>query len=352
MRRGEFACFITHVIFLPEYYLGIVYSLPMTASLPRYSPTLLRAGPLRLDGGSMFGVVPRVVWSRQIPADDKGRILVAHNCLLLTRADNSAGPKHVLIESGSGNKFNAKNREIFGLSDHSIESALAAESVPAEAIDHVILSHLHFDHAGGLTRLARESEAPDYIAADASMLASPNIKLNFPNAHITVQKREWADALVNRSVMTRTYLLENLHPLREHLNFVTSPDPFPIGHRPLRDESPPSPITDRMTEVLPGIHVFLVPGHTWGQQAILFHDPQGRPIVFTPDILPTTHHVGAAYNMAYDVEPYISTVTRRWFLQAAADHNWLLVLDHEPDHPCQRVEPDGKGWFKLIAGEQ
>ncbi len=321
----------------------------MPSPTPRYSPTLLRAGPLLLDGGSMFGVVPRAVWSRHIPTDDRGRILVSHNCLLLTRTDDSSAPKYVLIESGSGDKFNAKNRDIFGLTDRTITTALAEQNVRCEDIDHVILSHLHFDHAGGVTRIAREDETPDFIAADATMLASPNIKLTFPNANIIVQKREWADALVNRSVMTRTYLLENLHPLRQRLHLLTSPDPFTAAYRPLRDQPPPTNVIDRMTDALPGIQVFLVPGHTWGQQAILFHDPRGQPIVFTPDILPTIHHVGAAYNMAYDVEPYTSTVTRRWFLEAAAQNNWLLFLDHEPANPFQRVHSDGKGWFTLTS---
>ena len=106
-----------------------------------------------------------------------------------------------------------------------------------------------------------------------------------------------------------------------------------------------------MTEVVPGIHVLLTPGHTWGQQAVLFTDASGRRVVFTPDVMPTAWHVGAAYNLAYDVEPYTSMITRRWFLQAAHEHDWHLVLDHEPGNPCQRVEPDGKGWFRLFPEE-
>ena len=103
-----------------------------------------------------------------------------------------------------------------------------------------------------------------------------------------------------------------------------------------------------MTEVLPGIFVFLVPGHTWGQQAVLFTDDQGRTVVFTPDVMPTVDHLGAAYSLAYDVEPYITMVTKRWFLAAAAKNDWLLVLDHEVKTPIVRVRPDGKGWYLLV----
>ena len=77
-------------------------------------------------------------------------------------------------------------------------------------------------------------------------------------------------------------------------------------------------------------------------------DDRGRRIVFSADLIPTAQHVGAAYNMAYDVEPYTSTVTRRWFLNEAVERDWLLVLDHEPGNPCQRVKRDGKGWFELV----
>jgi glyoxylase-like metal-dependent hydrolase (beta-lactamase superfamily II) len=99
--------------------------------------------------------------------------------------------------------------------------------------------------------------------------------------------------------------------------------------------------------VLPGIRTFLVPGHTWGQQAVLFTDEAGRTVVFTPDLLPTVHHVGAAYSLAYDVEPYTTMLTKRWFLAEAERRDWLLVLDHEPDTPCVRVRADGRGWWRL-----
>jgi glyoxylase-like metal-dependent hydrolase (beta-lactamase superfamily II) len=301
------------------------------ASETGYKWQLLRAGPLRLDGGGMFGVVPKAVWNRTVPCDEIGRIECAHNCLLLQPAAADArSPKQVLIEVGSGDKFDERNRKIFGLGDYSIIDAIRDAGSSCEAVDHVIVSHLHFDHAGGLTR-------------------APDARSTFPNATIHVQRREWQDATANRSVMTRTYLRENLAPIREQLRLIDSPPPFPPGHLPQRDDLPATTLAERETEILPGIRVFNIPGHTWGQHAIKFTDDRGRTVVFSADLLPTANHVGAAYNMAYDVEPFISTVTRRWFLKEATANDWLLVLDHEPHKPLQRVREDGKGWFELIA---
>jgi glyoxylase-like metal-dependent hydrolase (beta-lactamase superfamily II) len=297
----------------------------------RYHWQALRAGPLKLDGGGMFGVIPRVVWSKAIAPDDRNRITVAHNCLLLTRTDEHGKTHRVLIETGSGDKLDPKMRDIFGITDYTIVEALRDAACACEDIDHVICSHLHFDHAGGLTRKH-----------------GAGVALTFPNARIVTQKQEWHDALANNSVMTRTYYRDHLDPIRDVVQIVESPPPFDCVGHPEKDALPKSSAKQRMTRVLPGIDVLLAPGHTWGQQAILFTDDRGRTIVFTPDVMPTIHHVGSAYNLAYDVEPYTSTLTRRWLLDEAEKGDWLLYLDHEPGNPLVRVRSDGKGWYKLI----
>ncbi len=240
----------------------------------------------------------------------------------------------MVIETGSGNKFDAKMRSQFGLTDRSIIDAVEETGRPCEEVNHVIVSHLHFDHAGGLTRL------------DAGPL-----RPTFPNSDVIVQRTELEDALATRAVMTRTYLRDHLDPIRERMRAVESPAPFPRGYRPARDELPPGDLAFRETEVLPGIRVFLVPGHTWGQQAVRFTDTHGQVVVFCPDVMPTVNHVGSAYNMAYDVEPFTSTVSRHWFLEEAVRQNWLLVLDHEPHTPVVRVRRDGKGWYELTGSE-
>lgn len=306
----------------------------------RYSWRLLRAAQFRLDAGSMFGLVPRVVWSKSVPIDDRGRITVQHNCLLL-----EGGGKRILLEVGTGNKMDPKSREIFALENRSILDALHEVDCRPEDINLITTTHLHFDHAGGLTRLPRPGEAPDWTGPGSA--GEHAVKLAFPNAAVYAQEREWNDALANRSVMTRTYFRDHLEPIRPQLKLIDSPRPYITGHTPDRGELPRLTIEQRTTEIAPGLFVFLVPGHTWGQQAMMFTDTKGDTIVFTPDVMPTAAHVGAAYSLGYDVEPYTSMISRGWFLAEAADRNWTLVLDHEPGNPIQKVRRKGE-WFELL----
>lgn len=342
---------------------------PGPAEAPHvYRWSLLRAGRFLLDGGGMFGVIPKVVWSRSVECDEKNRIELQHNCILLESAgeapeicERTGRPKRYLIEAGTGDKLDEKMSRIFGLDGRTVETALNEAGVEASDIDAAIVSHLHFDHAGGLTRRCREGETPDWEATKAGAASGddPRVKLTFPNAELIVQKREWIDARANDAVMTRTYYRDHLLPFedeslalpdgRPRLRLVESQRPFPLNRKPGRDELPRTSVEDRQTEVLPGVFVFLVPGHTWGQQAVRFRDTDGRDVVFTPDVLPTAHHAGQAYSLSYDVEPYTSMITKHWFLESAAERDWLLVLDHEPGNPFFRVRRGEKGWYELVA---
>jgi len=316
----------------------------------------------------MFGLIPRAVWSRTLGPhlDDKGRMPVQHNCLLLERLDDPApgspaaglpAPRLVLLETGTGNKLDPASAAIFDLEDRpdgsgprSILDALHEADCRPEDIGAVVVSHLHFDHAGGLTRLPRAGETPDWTGPASGMAGKRpdhGVKLTFPSATVHTQAREWHDALNNTSVMTRTYFRDHLEPVRGLVRAAESPPPFAPGLVPLRDQAPAAPVERRATEILPGIRVFLVPGHTWGQQATLFTDEAGRTVVFTPDVMPTAWHVGQAYSLGYDVEPYTSMISRRWFLSEAADRGWTLLLDHEPGNPFRRAERTSSGWFDL-----
>ncbi len=331
----------------------------------QYRMKLIRAGRILLDGGGMFGIIPRVVWNRSIECDDLHRITLSHNCLFLesTATDPALGrPRRIIIETGTGDKLDAKMSKIFALDGVTIHSALAEVDIDPATIDDVIVTHLHFDHAGGLTRRCREGETADWtVPGDAPSHASGDareIKLTFPNARVHVQRREWLDATANNSVMTRTYYRDHLDPLElplpdgsARLVLADSPPPFPPGERIARDQLPTLSAVERASEILPGVRVFNVPGHTWGQQAVLFQDNRGRDIVFTPDVMPTRHHVGSAYSLAYDVEPYTSMLSRHWLLRDASSHAWTLVLDHEAGHPFVGVEPDSKGWFSLADAD-
>lgn len=301
----------------------------------------------------MFGLVPRAVWMKAVDVDEHDRIALRHNCVLLESEgqDPELGrPRRILLETGTGDKLDAKMSGIFGLDGRTVERAVLDAGVECDQIDDVIVSHLHFDHAGGLTRACRDGESPDWIApAGAGPLATDRVKVTFPNARVHVQAREWRDAMDNASVMTRTYFRDHLEPIAESIVQAESAPPYGPGLRPGRDELPRGSVLHRTSTVAPGVGVFLVPGHTWGQQATIFEDTDGRTVVFAADLLPSVHHLGAAYSLAYDVEPYTSMVTKRWFLGEAADADWLLVLDHEPQKPLQRVRRTERGWFDLVA---
>jgi len=329
----------------------------------QYKWTLLRAGQFLLDGGGMFGVIPKVIWERSIKCDEKNRIQLMHNCLLLESVESdplTGKPHRYLIEAGTGDKLDEKMSSIFGLDGRTVESEVIAAGVDVNDIEATIVSHLHFDHAGGLTRKAREGETADWEALKpgAASGESTQIKFTFPNAELIVQRREWVDARNNDSVMTRTYYRDHILPFEDdkqpisegkaRLRLVDSKRPFPLNRKPSRGEAPKAPLEERLTEVLPGIHVFLVPGHTWGQQAVLFTDETGRKIVFTPDVMPTHLHSGQAYSLSYDVEPYTSMITKEWFLREAAERDWVLVLDHEPGNPLFRVKSNESEWFELV----
>lgn len=251
----------------------------------------------------MFGVVPKPMWSNLIPPDEQNRIALQTNCLLLD--DNTSGGK-ILIETGFGDKWSDRERGFFDLEKRCITDALREIEVAPEEISHVVVTHLHFDHAAGLTKLDNSGE-PISV---------------FRGAKIHVQKREWEDALANKSTMSRTYLESHLKPIANQV----------VLH-------------DGEAEIFPGagIHVWPMPGHTWGQQAIRFDDDKGI-IVFPGDVMPTANHVGLAFSMGYDMEPYTNLQSKQKLLQQATSGSggggWRIVIDHEPGDAIVTVEQD------------
>ena len=266
---------------------------------------LLRAGALRLDGGGMFGVIPRTIWSRLVTADDNNRIALQTNCLLL-----QDGSQTVLVETGCGDKWTDTQRGHWDLERRTIVDALREVDIEPGQVDVVIVTHLHFDHAAALTRW------------DADNRPVPT----FPNATVIVQETEWADALANKSTMGRTYLRSHLDPVADCIQLVSGD-----------------------TEVLPGITVWPMVGHTWGHQAVRFDDGEGI-VCFPGDVMPTVHHAGPAYSLGYDMLPYENMLSKQALLEQASRDNWRLVLDHEPGNPVVRVAPEtGKaGRFRLV----
>lgn len=273
---------------------------------------LLRAGAFKLDGGAMFGIVPKPLWTRLVEADERNRIPLQTNCLLLRDERRT-----VLIECGIGNKQNAKQRDIYDMEDRCVLDALHEVGVRPEDITTVIVSHLHFDHAGGLTRLDGRGQAVPC----------------FPNAEVVSQRTEWEDALANKSTMHSTYLRDHLDPVAGRVRLLH-------GDAEVFPDAGASRIWARP-----------MPGHTWGQQAIFFKDRAGRTVVFPADLMPTVNHVGLTYNMAYDQIPYENMLRKRAFLGEAAREGWLIALDHEPGNALVRAEcvPDKPGAFRLVA---
>lgn len=260
---------------------------------------ILQAGRLRLDGGGMFGIIPKSMWSGWTSPDDDNRIDLQTNCLLLRRNDRT-----VLIETGCGDKWSPRERDMYGLESRTVVDALGERGVAPDDVDLVIVTHLHFDHAGGLTR----------IDDDGGRVVPV-----FPRAEIVVQGVEWEDAVANRSTMTRTYLRNHLDPIAGQFRCV-----------------------DGEIEVLPGIQIVSVPGHTRGQQGVLIDGVDGR-LAFLGDLLPTIHHAHPSAATAYDMDPYETHQTKMRMLERAEEEDWIVVLDHEPDEPVVRVRRDDRG---------
>lgn len=268
--------------------------------------TLLSGGAVKLDGGAMFGIIPKALWSRTTPADEKNRIQLACNCLLVEQHGESA--RRVIVETGHGAKYADKERKIFAIdAGHWLLNSLEEHGVDPASITDVVVSHLHFDHAGGLTR-----EIDGKLAA------------TFPNAKVHVQRQEYEHARANFGIMTATYRAENLTPI---------------------DAADAWTLLDGEQPILDGIRALPTPGHTRGHQSIVIAGSE-RTAVFAGDVMPTRAHVGAPYNMGYDLFPLDNRESKNRLLARAAERDWLLVIDHEPQTPVMRVVRE-KNWFSL-----
>jgi len=262
----------------------------------------------------MFGVVPRPIWERLAPPDERGRIALGLNCLLVN-GPGIAAPG-VVVDTGVGDKWDAKGREIYAIEDDpGIEGALALEGVRAEDVREVLLTHLHFDHAGGNTRRG----------ADGRVTAT------FPGARYHVQRGNLhEEALAPIELRRASYLPENWEPIREAGNLV---------------------LVEGDVEVFPGISTIVTGGHQKWHTAIHLHS-RGEHALFPGDLVPTAAHVSPAYIMAYDHYPLDTLARKKELLGRAADERWLLVLEHEPVHPLGRVARDGSKFrYEPLSGD-
>ena len=266
----------------------------------------LEGGRQHLDGGAMFGVVPKPLWERRIPADARNRIPLVLRCVLV---EHDAGL--ILIDTGLGNKEDEKFRDIYGVDNAGnrgptqLEDALAALGHKPADVRWVINTHLHFDHAGGNTW------------RDGAGAVRPS----FPAATYVVQKRELEFARHTNERTAASYLKHNFDPITFRL-------------------------VDGETEVLPGIRCLPTPGHVPYHQSILV-ESGGDRACFLADLVPTSAHVPLPWIMGYDLEPLVTLESKRRLYARAEAEGWLLWFEHDPVVVAGRLGRDGKG-FGLV----
>lgn len=276
----------------------------------------LEGGRQWLDGGAMFGVVPKPLWERRIAPDARNRIPLALRCLLVEHDD---GP--VLIDTGLGNKESAKFREIYGVENAGrtgatqLEDALAEAGFRPEDVRWVVNTHLHFDHAGGNTLVERAQRVQRAQGA-----AAPS--LSFPNATYVVQQRELEFASHTNERTAASYLEHNFAPVGVAGRWR---------------------LVNGETELLPGIRLVPTPGHVpYHQSVVIAHG--GERACFLADLVPTTAHVPLPWIMGYDLEPLVTLESKRALLSRAEADGWLLVFEHDPVNALGRVVRDGKSF--------
>jgi glyoxylase-like metal-dependent hydrolase (beta-lactamase superfamily II) len=275
----------------------------MTISIGDFQVEVISGGTFRMDGGAMFGVVPKVIWEKKIPPDARNRIPMETNCLLIR-----TGEATILIDTGYGTKGSPRERENFVLEagDPLIEHLAAAGVTPGQ-VDTVILTHLHFDHVGGCTHLSESGE----------------LRPTFPHARHVVQRNEWEDATGRAPELRGAYFERDFVPLR---------------NAGLID------VVEGDVQIAPGITVHLAPGHTHGHQVVLL-ESHGQRALYPCDLCPTASHLRTFWTMSYDQSLLeVRRVKPRW-IGRAADEGWLLFFAHDMETRAARIRRDPEEEF-------
>jgi methylmalonyl-CoA epimerase len=255
---------------------------------------------LHLDGGAMFGTVPKVLWERHAPADARNRITLAVRPLIVR------GARTMLIDAGLGGKDNETFHELYGVDRaQSLEASMAEAGLALDDVDIVLASHLHFDHAGGFTY--RD--------------AGGRIRPTFPRAQYIIRRGEWEDAIRTHVRNRASYLAHNYVPLAE------------AGVLQLVDED---------ATIMPGVKVRRTGGHTMHHQIVLI-ESKGKTAAYLADLIPTTAHVPDAWTMSFDLYPMDTLTAKQQFVKEATEKDTLVFFDHDPAVAAGYIrERDGK----------
>ncbi|MGH9531396.1 MAG: MBL fold metallo-hydrolase [Terriglobales bacterium] len=271
---------------------------PPRTTLGDFELTVLSDGEYRLDGGAFFGVVPRVLWEKKAPPDEKHRVRAGLNSLLVR-----TGGHTVLIETGIGNKLDDRMQRIYSHEPQLMQN-LAAAGVAPDDVNIIINTHLHFDHCGWNT----QRRGDRFVAT-------------FPEAHYYVQQGEWEHGKLQLERDRISYLSLNYDPLIESGQMTL-----------LRGDR----------EIVPGISVRVIPGHTRHMQAVMV-ESGGRCACYISDLIPTTAHLKPVWVAAFDLYPMESIENKKRVYAEAVPGKWLMVFTHDPDVPWAYLESDEAG---------
>ncbi len=261
----------------------------------------IETGNFKLDGGAMFGVVPKVLWQKKYPADENNLCTWALRCLLIVD-----GGRKILIDNGIGNKQDEKFLKHYYLGgEDTLEKSLTGVGFSCDDITDVILSHLHFDHCGG---------SVDYDE-------NGTLETVFKNATYWTSRAQWEHAMQPNLRDKASFLIENILPIKEN------------GQLSLLEKD---------ANLFPNLSVRLFNGHTDGM-VIPFIKSHGRTVVFMTDLFPSTAHIPIPYIMSYDLRPLETLKEKKSFLKEAVEHNYLLFFEHDIFNQCCRVEDSKKG---------
>ena len=267
----------------------------------------IEAGNFKLDGGAMFGVVPKVLWQRTNPSDSDNLIEISSRCLLVEN-----GNRLTLIDTGMGDKQSEKFFSFYKRwGDYNLISSIKSAGFSIDDITDVLLTHLHFDHCGGASFVDNRSGKTEVL---------------FKNANYWSNQKHWDWATEPNQREKASFLQENLNPIKEsgQLNFITEKKEGFNFYEEL------------------GFEILFVNGHT-EKQMIPKIDYKNQELVFAADLIPTVGHIPIPYLMGYDVRPLVTMKEKKLFLEAAVKNNWLLFMEHDPHNEIISLKNTEKG---------